>query len=102
MGSIILKAIIVTSDSDNLNIEAAKQVAEKIGLQTTDIKDSRTNGYQSFLVIPDGSKIGWDTHNTYCEMRDQFKEWLTDNLIGHWVEVFYGPDIETPRITNYN
>ena len=75
-------------------ISVAHRKAREMGLRVTSIKESQCNGYASFLVIPDGSKEGWDASNEFNGVRAQFIEWLEDPQTEKfdWVALRYGGD----------
>jgi hypothetical protein len=97
MGYIVHHAIIVTSwDSDLL--KTAHDKAQKIFPAISNIVQGVRNGYDSFLIPPDGSKEGWDESDAGDIARDEFIAWI--NTLRHedgsssidWVEVRYSPD----------
>jgi hypothetical protein len=95
MGYHIHKAIIVTSwDSDHA--ERAHRKALKIlqNVNVSDLTTSTINGFVSFCIFPDGSKLGWGESAFYEERRDQFKRWIRRHpaLYLDWCEVSYGGD----------
>ena len=97
MGYMRHNAIVVTSYSDEL-IETAHKLAVEIFEDVSTITPSKTNGYQSFLVPPDGSKEGWDESDAGDKNRDKFIAWLDSQRYDDgstsldWVEVQYGDD----------
>lgn len=87
MGTIVHDAVIVTGSDDDTATEQAKEFAYSLGLITTNIVDSFTNGYKSFMIATCGSKNGWNTKETYIDCLSQF----LDNVQGvEWVRVKYG------------
>jgi len=56
------------------------------------------NDWHTFIVVPDGSKEGWDVSDEGDRRRDEFIEWLDaqryddDSTSIDWVEVQYGDD----------
>jgi hypothetical protein len=104
MGYIKHHAIIVTSDSD---IDIAYHKAIECGNIVTNITDSHTNRYSTFVVIPDGSKEGWQTSIDHDYARNEFIEWLKQDSHEYgynrfeWAELTYGSDDESADITNH-
>lgn len=103
MGYMRHNAIIVTSC---LNIDEAHDKAVELfnSKCVTDICPSIVNGYGTFVVVPDGSKEGWDTSDIFDVMRDKFVGWLKDQVYEDgsspidWVEVQYGDDNGVTKI----
>lgn len=50
------------------------------------------NGYQSFAVLPDGSKEGWDESDQGDAARDKLIAWLREDNYCSWAEVQYGDE----------
>lgn len=71
----------------------------------TEIIDSPWNHYQSFCVVPDGSKEGWDESNDYDRKRAEFLDLLRTcrfddgSCSVDWVEVQFGDDEDETKIT---
>lgn len=103
MGYMRHHAIVVTSWNAEL-LESAHRVAVDLGMCVTNITPEVINGYQSFLVAPDGSKEGWPTSDRGDALRTQFIEWLDsqrykdDSTSIDWVEVQFGDDERETRI----
>lgn len=69
-------AIIVTS-WDKVHINAAHVKAKEIfGDQVTELLPTATNGYQTFLIGPDGSKEWWPDSDKGDQRRKDFREWM--------------------------
>ena len=107
MGYMRHHAIIVTS-WDELKIKIAHEVAQVFFPNITDIVKSELNGYQSFLVPPDGSKEGWEESNTGDKRRNEYIYWLNkqkhedgSSPLG-WTEVQYGDDDKKTRIVRHS
>tara|TARA_R110002073_G_scaffold327396_1_gene507988 strand:- start:676 stop:1020 length:345 start_codon:yes stop_codon:yes gene_type:complete len=50
-----------------------------------------TNGKETVILAPDGSKKGWSTANEIQELRDSFVKFLdSDDVWFTWVEVGFG------------
>lgn len=102
VGTIHHHAIVVT-DSEEADLKAAHAKAVELGMLVTNITEPGVNGYQSFLVAPDGSKEWWPESYAGNERRKQFMEWLCDpKNPAHvdWVEVSFG-ELETTAKTVY-
>jgi hypothetical protein len=64
MGDIYHHAIIVIgTEWRSHQLVAAREYAIEAGNSVTEIVPSRTNGFSSFMVAPDGSKEGWANSN---------------------------------------
>lgn len=105
MGHIRHHAIIVTS-WDGHAIEAAWDHAKGLDMSPTDISDPQVNGYQSFLIPPDGSKEGWTASDDGDSRRYNFTMWLRTQRHDdkssplEWVEVEYGSDDRSARVAD--
>jgi hypothetical protein len=103
MGYMRHHAIIVTSYADKIDAAHAKAVAIFDDMVTPVVK-SHTNGYGSFMVVPDGSKERWEASKIGDACRDEFVEWLNtqrysdDSTSLKWAEVQYGDDEYETRI----
>jgi len=97
MGYLRNHAIVVTSGNPGA-LEAAHQRAISIFPCVTEITEAQSNGCQSFLIPPDGSKEGWMASDEGDYRRDEYVEWLCKQEFGDgsnwldWVEVQYGDD----------
>lgn len=106
MGYISHHTIVVTSGLENL-IRAAHAKAIDIGLMVTPVVESHLNFYSSFMVVPDGSKEGWEASYKGDILRGQFKNWLDDQRYGdnstslNWVEIKYGGGDHGCQITDH-
>jgi hypothetical protein len=114
MGYMRHHAIIVsgTSYQDTTVEQAHKKACEIWGesapQQVTHILHSRINGYDSFAILPDGSKEGWEDSNTGDERRNAFIAWMEScrykdrsSPLG-WVEVQYDDDEWDTRVTRHS
>jgi hypothetical protein len=92
MGTIIDHAIIVSGDPER--VETAHKKACEIFPHVTSIASHVMNGGCSFLVPPDGSKLGWPDSEQGLSRRHEFKAWLRTECKGfgwlEWLEVRYG------------
>ena len=110
MGYIKHNAIIVTGSEEVMDV-VFKKAVELFGTKVTK-PITGSNFYQTIVVVPDGSKEGWELSNEFDEWRDEFFHWVThttyetrygiDNL-SSWldiIEVRFGgddPDSEIVR-----
>ena len=96
MGYIRHDAIIVTSFNEE-GLTQARGVAIKEGLKVTDITEGNINGYVSFLIVPDGSKEGWEESDRCDDARASWKAWARQNtpndVLFDWVHVSYAGDL---------
>ena len=103
MGYIRHDAIIATS-WDEKYLRAALAKAEELGLPCTDIVESGTNGYVSFLIAPDGSREGWPESDAGDAAREAWKvwanaAWTNDCIYVYWAHVSYaGDDMDDTKI----
>lgn len=101
MGTIIHDAIIVTGFPIHTRLAHAK--AQELGLIVTSIAQHATNGKSTFLIAPDGSKLGWKDSKEFDARRAQWIDWVRqerdrcftppfpdDAVLVEWVEVNYG------------
>ena len=102
MGLIRHHGIIVTSGCGPERIrEAWIKAVEIFDGFISAITDSPVNGYQSFLIVPDGSKEGWDRSYEGNKRRKEFIHWLKINGGGFdWVEICYGDELGKSEIIN--
>lgn len=85
-------AIIVTG-FDHERVANAHRYAVDTGATVTDLILSPLNNWESFVVMPDGSKEGWADSDLGDRRRATIVEYLRqpDNWLD-WVEVQYGDD----------
>jgi len=93
MGYCKHNAILVT-DWDDKRLRKMHKKAVKIfeGKLVTPIIPSVSNGYGTFVIVPDGSKEGWETSNEYeyDEKRQEFFVYLSDkSYFPDVVELWY-------------
>ena len=96
MGYMRHHAIIVSS-WDKKSISLAHEKARELFFNLSDLIPSIANGYQSFLIPPDGSKEGWEESDKGDGQRAIFCDWLTTQvedgaIFLSWVEIQYGDD----------
>jgi len=95
MGYMRHHAIIVTSWDHNA-LDAALHQAVLLGNTCTTISVSPTNDYRTFVVVPDGSKEGWEDSDKGDLARYQLRCWIADQEDGgsrfSWAEVMYGDE----------
>lgn len=95
MGYIRHDAIIVTAWDKKYLLPAIEE-AERLELPVSDIAESKTNGYCSFLIAPDGSKEGWEESARGDAARASWKIWAAQarsrDVWLEWVHVSYAGD----------
>lgn len=74
MGYFNHHAIVVIGTSTT--ITSAHDLAKATGAQVSELVESAINGYQSFLVAPDGSKEGWEESAAGDERRAKIVDHL--------------------------
>ena len=103
MGTIQHHAIVVTGDRDHIRGVRAEvaRIAQPTardheeycscdGLSVSEcILLGQANAYASFMVAPDGSKVGWEQSNLGDEIRERIIEYLKLMDVD-WAEVGYG------------
>lgn len=94
MGTIRLKAIIVSTcaEPNRTRLNKAIALAKQLGLTVIGPSDATVNSYRTFLVCPDGSKLGWQIHDEAEEARNKYIAWLEEEPEFGWVYVGYGED----------
>lgn len=91
-------AIIVTGWDESRMTYAHAYAANIIGMDTTPLTRSSTNGFLTFVVVPDGSKEGWEESDRGNERRARFIEWLKSQAYYDgschfkWVAIVYGDE----------
>lgn len=68
-------AIIVTSCLED-RLEQARGKAIQLDLTVTPCVRSTINGYETFVIVPDGSKEGWDESEVGDRKREMFLKWI--------------------------
>lgn len=92
MGYVEHNAIVVTSWNRE-HLEIARTLASGQGLEITSIAKSNVNAYFSFLIVPDGSKDGWEDDLEGDKSREKWIVAMREkNLFVDWVEIVYGGD----------
>lgn len=96
MGYIRHDAIVATSWNKKY-LEPARAKAEQLGLPVSELVESPTNGYCSFLIAPDGSKEGWEESASGDDARAAWKQWANDEwtanqLYVYWAHLSYAGD----------
>jgi len=102
MGYMRHHAIVVTS-WDRERLDEAHAEASRIFADVTSIATGTAEGYQSFLIPPDGSKEGWRESDEGDDRRHEFLAWLEIRRYDgdarlQWVEVQFGDDNGDDRI----
>ena len=101
MGTIQHDAVIVSSwdTRGRLPFEEVREFARGLGAESWPIREdwetllvgpvpSVANGYETFLLLPDGSKEGWDTSHRGDLLRAIFIEKMAE--VGDLVHVSWG------------
>jgi hypothetical protein len=110
MGYIKHEAIIVTG-WNKAHVRLARQFFKSQFLPwniVSTIVTSPINGYYSFFVAPDGSKMGWGDDQRGDEIRDRVKQWILEAarepkpMYLDFVEVRYGGDDEGAQVLHVN
>lgn len=104
MGYIQHTTIVVTSWKQEHLIEAHGKARDLLDGLVSPIVPGRMNGYASFFISPDGSKLGWGDDVKASNQRLQFIDWLHDNCLDSapgeddarlylkWVHIRFGRD----------
>ncbi len=99
MGHVVHHAIIITT-FDEKRATRLHALAKETGAAVSEIITSNINDERTFLVSPDGSKMGWEEWERGNERRAVIVGALAkeDNHC-EWVEVAYGHDYERAEVT---
>lgn len=98
MGYIRHQGIIVTGSDYSTyggrhSTAEARNKALELGLPCSEITSGTTNGYTSFLIVPDGSKEGWDESADQERKRAEWMDWAKSKGSGfNWACVTFGGD----------
>lgn len=107
MGYIRHHAIIVTApdyDLGNATLREARDFAARNGGLVSEIVQSTINGYQSFVMFPDGSKEGWPESELGDARRAALIAFMDTKRYSDgsgpldWAEVQYGDDNRETRV----
>ena len=97
MGLQAHRAILVTSWNENaLSTARAKAIevlaSEGFGYDAmvTPVVHGIVNGYGTFIIVPDGSKLGWPQAIAADEARESFLLWLRSQDLVDYAYVQYG------------
>jgi len=101
MGVMCHHTIVVTGASAE-DVAKAHHKATGLFSWVSPISPPFTNGYATFVVPPDGSKEGWSTSNEGDRRRAEFKDWLILHGMCNWVEVAFGADYHSAKVTASN
>lgn len=74
----------------------SKEFGKEINL-VSEILESVTNQYYTFLVAPDGSKEGWETSDLYDAIRKSFIQYLDETDI-QFIEVAFDSDNDMSNV----
>lgn len=99
MGYIMHDAVIVTAYKKS-DIDVARTKATSLKLAVSEVVASPTNGYLTFLIVPDGSKEGWADSDLGDQRRAKWLVWAesarkTSHVFIRYVHVRYGDDEAT-------
>lgn len=114
MGYIRHHALIVTScfegvmeETHNQAIEIAKK--HKKEHLVSPIINSRMNSYETFMIIPDGSKEGWEDSETGNDIRSKLISYMKNRaeqddcyFMPGWVLVQYGDEEGMTKIVSHS
>ncbi len=94
MGEHSHRAIVVTGQDEELQ-QARYMASLHLPELTSPVIVGPANGHSSFMVAPDGHKLGWPSSVAYEMKRLAVINWL--NLVSHsmsltWVYIEYGYD----------
>jgi len=104
MGYMRHRAMIVTSWNREDILIAHKRAVEIYHRKNmiSDVCPVQVNGYSSFAIFPDGSKLGWEDSDRSNSDRHNFIYWLRcqagQNKWFDWVEVQFGDDERVTKI----
>ena len=97
MGYMCHHAIVVTGCVDGA-AKKAREEALKIFDHVSEIMPGM-NGYETFLIPPDGSKEWWPDSDRGDENRNTYIEWLSKSSGGmDWAEIQYGDENGDQRV----
>ena len=115
MSRIHHNAIVITSNNKKAIEYVYKKADELFEGYITNMTEGFNNGYLSFLVVPDGSKEGWDTSNSWDVKRAEFIDWIeTCKIEGiysqpspiryfvEYVEVEFGNELHEAKVLHTN
>lgn len=80
MGMVIHDAIVVTSWQES-GVTAAREKALSLGLVCTDAVPYAINEGWSFMIAPDGSKVGWGVREKHDAARAKWVEWASGQYV---------------------
>lgn len=90
MGNTCHYAIVVTGQPQGLR--EAHERAEAIFETTLPLIASPVNGYESFLIPPNGGKTGGAFAEEHRQRRTQLTKFLAQQARCDWAEICYGDD----------
>ena len=89
-GGYILETIVVSSWNSEAMLNAWWKAKELIGERfVTPIYLATCNGFETFFIVPEGSREGWEDHINYCDKRKQLMEWLKKHEYEDGSNVYY-------------
>lgn len=81
MGYIRHNAIVCTSGLEKVAEIAHKKAIKVFDGKVTSLVEGLTNQYFSFMVVPDGSKEGWEDSDDFDKRRNKFIKWLETHTL---------------------
>ena len=105
MGYIKHHAIVITTWQEDL-VPKLLASARELDLEVLSSGPTYINGYSTIIILPDGSKEGWEESDRGDSMRTLFKTRLQDfeyedgSSPLEWVEVAYGSDDARAVVTD--
>ena len=80
MGTIILKTTIITTTADKAKEirKTVKNMMGEFGCLVSKPVNHITNGDATFMIAPDGSKLGWATHEEVSHLRKEVTQYLSN------------------------
>lgn len=101
-----IEGYIAKAHAKALEIFNAEDILGNVVAPVSPILMPAINGYSSFLIAPDGSKLGWDASDRGDRARAEYVAWLDAQAFSDqssmfdWVEVQYGDDEGRTMIIN--
>ncbi len=93
--------IVLTSSEEDIELARDKALELFESNLVSDILNSKSNGYYTLVITPDGSKEGWEKSNDNDLKRTEFVAWLKREMKQtDFVEVQFGGDYNNCTILN--
>lgn len=81
MGMMHHVSMIVTSFDDKKLARTHKKAKSLFKSQDVSrIMGQGVNGYKSFVIVPCGSKLGWEPMNNQLDAVEKLKEWIDESM----------------------